>query len=137
MYFQGKPLYAFGYGLSYTSFAYNSIATNKEILEKDKDLTVSVSVTNTGKRDGEEVVQLYVKSIDSAIQQPIKALKSFQRIFLKAGETKTVALTLKAKNVEYWNTTKQQFELEKGQIEIQVGGSSDAVLLTKTITIQK
>jgi beta-glucosidase len=137
MYFQGKPLYAFGYGLSYTSFAYNSIATNKEILEKDKDLTVSVSVTNTGKRDGDEVVQLYVKSIDSAIQQPIKALKSFQRIFLKAGETKTVALTLKAKNVEYWNTTKQQFELEKGQIEIQVGGSSDAVLLTKTITIQK
>ena len=136
MYFQGKPLYAFGHGLSYTSFAYNSIATNKETLEKNKEITVSVSVTNTGKRDGEEVVQLYVKSIDSAIQQPIKALKSFQRIFLKAGETKTVALTLKAKNLEYWNTTKQQFELEKGQIEIQVGSASDAILLTKKITVK-
>ncbi|WP_281299150.1 glycoside hydrolase family 3 C-terminal domain-containing protein [Flavobacterium limnophilum] len=136
MYFQGKPLYAFGHGLSYTSFAYNSIKTNRDTLEKDKDLTVSVSITNTGKRDGEEVVQLYVKSIDSAIQQPIKALKSFQRIFLKAGETKTVALTLKAENLEYWNTTKQQFELEKGQIEIQVGGASDAILLTKKITVK-
>jgi beta-glucosidase len=136
MYFQGKPLYAFGHGLSYTGFAYNSIATNKETLEKNKDITVSVSVTNSGKRDGEEVVQLYVKSIGSAIQQPIKALKAFQRIFLKAGETKTVALTLKAKNLEYWNTTKQQFELEKGQIEIQVGSASDAILLTKKITVK-
>jgi beta-glucosidase len=136
MYFQGKPLYAFGHGLSYTSFAYNSIATNKETLEKNKEITVSVSVTNSGKRDGDEVVQLYVKSIESAIQQPIKALKSFQRIFLKAGETKTVALTLKAKNLEYWNTTKQQFELEKGQIEIQVGNASDKILLTKKIIVK-
>ena len=136
MYFQGKPLYAFGHGLSYTSFAYNSIKTNKETLEKNKEIAVSVSVTNTGKRNGEEVVQLYVKSIDSTIQQPIKALKAFQRVALKAGETKTVALTLKAKNLEYWNTNKQQFELEKGQIEIQVGIASDAIHLTKKITLK-
>lgn len=136
MYFQGKPLYAFGHGLSYTSFAYNSIATNKETLEKNKEIIVSVSVTNTGKRDGEEVVQLYVKSIGSAIQQPIKALKAFQRVALKAGETKTVVLTLKVKDLEYWNTTKKQFELEKGQIEIQVGSASDAILLTKKITVK-
>jgi beta-glucosidase len=136
MYFQGKPLYAFGHGLSYTSFAYNSIKTNKETLEKNKEIAVSVSVTNTGKRNGEEVVQLYVKSIDSTIQQPIKALKAFQRVALKAGETKTVALTLKAKNLEYWNTNKQQFELEKGQIEIQVGSASDAIHLTKKITLK-
>lgn len=136
MHFQGKPLYAFGHGLSYTSFAYNSVATNKEALEKNKEIIVSVSVTNTGKRDGEEVVQLYVKSIDSAIQQPIKALKSFQRIFLKEGETKTVALTLKANDLEYWNTSKKQFELEKGQIEIEVGSASDKILLTKKITVK-
>lgn len=135
MYFQGKPLYAFGHGLSYTSFAYNSITINKDTLEKDAAITVSVSVTNTGKWDGEEVVQLYIKSMNSAIQQPIKALKAFQRVALKAGETRIVALTLKAENLEYWNTDKQQFELEKGQIEIQVGGASDAILLTKKITI--
>ncbi|HEX9600033.1 MAG TPA: fibronectin type III-like domain-contianing protein, partial [Mariniflexile sp.] len=93
--------------------------------------------TNTGKRDGEEVVQLYIKSMGSAIQQPIKALKAFQRVSLKAGETKIVALTLKAKNLEYWNVSKQQFELEKGQIELQVGGASDAIFLTKKITIKK
>ena len=136
MYFKGKPLYAFGHGLSYTSFVYNSIATNKETLEEDKAITVLVSVTNTGKRDGEEMVQLYIKSIDSAIQQPIKALKSFQRVALKAGETKIVAMTLEAKNLEYWNIKKQQFELEKGQIEIQVGGASDAIRLTKKITVK-
>ena len=136
MYFQGKPLYAFGHGLSYTSFAYNSIKTNKETLVKDKDITVSVSITNIGNRDGEEVVQLYVKSIDSAIQQPIKALKAFQRVTLKAGETKIVNLILKAKDLEYWNTNQQQFELEKGQIEIQVGGASDAIHLTKKITVK-
>lgn len=136
MYFKGKPLYAFGHGLSYTSFTYNSIKTNKKTLEKDKDLSVSVSVTNTGKRDGEEVVQLYVKSIDSAIQQPLKALKAFQRIALKVGETKIVTLTLKAKDLEYWNTPQQQFELEKGQIEIQVGRASDAIQLTKKITVK-
>ena len=136
MYFQGKPLYAFGHGLNYTSFAYNSIKTNKETLESEKELAVLVSVTNTGKRDGEEVVQLYVKTMDSAIQQPIKALKAFQRVALKAGETKRVVLTLKPKNLEYWNTAKQQFELEKRQIEIQVGGASDAILLTKKITVK-
>ena len=136
MYFKGKPLYAFGHGLSYTSFAYNSIKTNKETLEKDKALAVTVSITNTGKRDGEEVVQLYVKSIDSAIQQPIKSLKAFQRVALKAGETKIVTLTLKAKNLEYWNTNNLQFELEKGAIEIQVGSASDKILLTKAITVK-
>jgi beta-glucosidase len=136
MYFKGKPLYAFGHGLSYTHFGYNSITTNKEILEKGKDLTVSVAVTNTGKRDGEEVVQLYVKTINSAILQPTKALKAFKRVALKAGETTLVALTVKAKNLEYWNTEKQQFELEKGQIEILVGSASDQILLAKKIIVK-
>ncbi|KQB43753.1 Beta-glucosidase-like glycosyl hydrolase [Flavobacterium daejeonense] len=135
MYFQGKPLYAFGHGLSYTSFTYNSMQLSKKNLKKDDVIKVSVSVTNTGKRDGEEVVQLYVKTINSAIQQPIKALKSFQRVALKAGETKIVDLILEAKSLEYWNSNKQQFELEKGQIEIQVGGSSEAIFLTQKIVI--
>jgi beta-glucosidase len=99
MYFQGKPLYAFGHGLSYTSFTYNSMHLSKKTLKKDDAIKVSVSVTNTGKRDGEEVLQLYVKSINSAIQQPIKALKSFQRVALKAGETKIVDLILEAKSL--------------------------------------
>lgn len=137
MYFKGKPLYAFGYGLSYTTFGYKTIETDKASLAKDGTITVNVTVSNTGSRDGEEVVQLYVKHLNSKVERPEKELKAFKRIALKAGETKTVALTLRAKDLEYWNTAKHRFELEPGSIELQAGGSSDAVALKKTINILK
>jgi len=135
MYFKGKPLYAFGFGLSYTTFAYKSIETSAAKLSKDGNLTVNVAVINTGSRDGEEVVQLYVKHTNSKVDRPEKELKAFKRIFIKAGETKTVALTLRAKDLEYWNTKNQKFELEKDIIELQAGGASDAIVLKKNITI--
>ena len=134
MYFKGKPLYAFGHGLSYTTFKYNSIDTNSETIAKNGEVKVVVSVTNTGNVDGDEVVQLYIKQLDSKVERPEKELKSFQRVFFKAGETKKVTLIVKAKDLEYWNTIKQQFELENNTIEIQVGSASDAILLTKKIT---
>lgn len=136
MYFKGKPLYAFGHGLSYTRFTYNNLSTNSTTLEKGKELKVDVLVTNSGKRDGDEVVQLYVKQLQSVVERPEKELKAFQRVFLKAGESKIVSLTLKAKNLEYWNVAKQRFELENNSFEIQVGSASDAILLTKKITIK-
>ncbi|MUV02863.1 beta-glucosidase [Flavobacterium rakeshii] len=137
MYFKGEPLYAFGYGLSYTSFAYKSIETGSNTLSKNKELEVKVTVSNNGKRDGEEVVQLYVKHLNSKVERPIKELKAFKRVPLKAGETKTVTLTVRAKDLEYWNTAKQRFELEPEDIELQIGGSSDAIALTKQISIKK
>ncbi len=88
-------------------------------------------IKNTGKRDGEEVVQLYIKHLNSKIQRPIKELKCFKRLFINAGETILVSLTLKAKDLEYWNTNKQRFELEKEQIKLQVGSASGKILLTK------
>ena len=136
MYFKKEPLYAFGHGLSYTTFNYSNLKTDKNQLMDKDSITVSFSVKNTGKMDGEEVVQLYVKHLNSKIQRPIKELKSFQRLFLNAGETKTVSLSLKAKDLEYWNTIKQQFELEEEQIELQVGSASDEILLTKKITVK-
>jgi len=136
MYFKGKPLYAFGYGLSYTTFAYKGISVEKESIKKGESSTVNVTVTNTGTRDGEEVVQLYVKHTDSKVERPAKALKAFKRVALKAGETKTVALTLRAKDLEYWDTKNQRFELEKGTLELQAGGSSDAIAVTKSIKTQ-
>jgi len=136
MYFKGKPLYAFGHGLSYTTFKYNSVETNSETVAKNGELKVIVSVTNTGKKDGDEVIQLYVKQLDSKVQRPEKELKAFQRVFFKAGETKNVSLTLKAKDLEYWNTTKQQFELENNAFEIQIGSASDNILQTKKITVK-
>jgi len=136
-YFKGKPLYAFGHGLSYTTFKYNSVETNLETIKKNDEVKVTVSITNSGYKDGEEVIQLYVKQLESKVERPEKELKAFQRIFFKAGETKKVSLILKAKDLQYWNVAKQQWELENNSIEIQIGSASDAIHLTKNITIQK
>ncbi|MCO6147959.1 glycoside hydrolase family 3 C-terminal domain-containing protein [Flavobacterium sp. NRK1] len=136
MYFKGKPLYAFGYGLSYTTFTYKGIDVEKESIKKGEAITVNVTVTNTGNRDGEEVVQLYIKHTDSKVERPVKELKAFKRVMLKAGETKTIPLTLRAKDLEYWNTKNQRFELEKESIELQAGGASDAITVTRTIRTQ-
>ncbi len=134
MYFKKKPLYAFGHGLSYTTFKYNSIETSSETISKNEELKVTVSVTNTGNKDGDEVVQLYVKQLESKVERPEKELKAFKRVFFKAGETKNVDLIVKAKDLGYWNTAKQVFELEKNTIEIQIGNSSDNILLKKKIS---
>ncbi|WP_278020163.1 glycoside hydrolase family 3 C-terminal domain-containing protein [Flavobacterium ginsengisoli] len=134
MYFKKKPLYAFGYGLSYTTFKYNSIETSSETISKIEELKVTVSITNTGNKDGDEVVQLYLKQLESKVERPEKELKAFKRVFFKAGETKNVDLIVKAKDLEYWNTGKQVFELEKNTIEIQIGNSSDNILLKKKIS---
>ncbi len=137
MYSIKEPLYAFGHGLSYTTFNYSNLKTDKNVLKDNDSITVSFNIKNTGKRNGEEVVQLYIKHLNSKKQRPIKELKSFKRLFINAGETKMVSLILKAKDLEYWNTNKQQFQLEQDQIELQVGGASDKILLTKKITIRK
>lgn len=133
MYSKKKPLYAFGHGLSYTTFKYNSIETSSETISKNGELKVTVSITNNGNKDGDEVVQLYAKQLESKVERPEKELKAFKRVFFKAGETKNVELILKAKDLEYWNTAKQTFELEKNTIEIQIGNASDNILLKKKI----
>ena len=135
-YFKGKPLYAFGHGLSYTTFKYNSVKTNSETISDNSEVKVTVSITNSGDRDGDEVVQLYVAHLDSKVQRPDKELKAFQRIFFKAGETKEVLLTFKAKDLQYWNVTKQQFELEKNTIELQIGSASDVIYLSKKLNVK-
>ena len=124
MYFKGKPLYPFGFGLSYTSFQFANFKTSANKLKNDGELTVSVDVTNTGSRTGDEVVQLYVQHIDSKVDRPNKELKGFQRITLKAGEKKTVTLPLKAENLAYWDTKLQKFVVEKDKIQLVIGNSS-------------
>jgi beta-glucosidase len=136
MYFKGKPLYAFGYGLSYTTFEYEKVAVSAGMLAKGNTVTVSVTLANTGTRDGEEVVQLYVAHPGSKIERPVKELKAFARVALKAGETKTVVLTLRAQDLEYWNVKKQRFELEPETLELQIGGSSDKIALKTSVITQ-
>lgn len=124
MYFQGQPQYPFGYGLSYTTFAYANLRTDAPRLGREGSVTVSVDLTNTGSRSGDEVVQLYVRYPGSKVARPLKQLRGFQRVTLAAGETKTVALPLAARDLAYWNAESQAWVVEPGRVELMVGGSS-------------
>jgi beta-glucosidase len=135
MYFKSKPLYPFGYGLSYTKFAYSNLKTSSSALNRDGTITVSVDVKNTGARAGDEVVQLYVKHLNSAVPRPIQELKGFKRVKLQAGEQKTVGIPLPAKLLAYWNSDKHSFEVEPDKIQIEIGSSSADLRAEKIITV--
>lgn len=122
MYFKGEPLYPFGYGLSYTTFKYDNLRVSSAVL-KDAE-TITVDVTNTGDRTGDEVVQLYVSHENSKVIRPIKELRGFSRITLRPGETKTVVFRLTPKDLAYWNTARHRFETEQDRVRVMVGGSS-------------
>ena len=136
MYFKGEPLYPFGYGLSYTTFDYSNLKTSADSLSKDGTLIVSVDVRNSGKVAGEEVVQLYVKHIDSAVPRPAEELRGFKRIAIKPGERKTVELLLPAKSLAYWDVDRHCLIVEPGKIELLVGRSSADICLKKTLTVK-
>jgi len=137
MYFQGDPLYPFGYGLSYTTFRYANLKTSVATLGAAGEIRVSVDVTNTGKRKGDEVVQLYVKHLNSAVGRPIKELKGFRRVTLMPGQTRTVVLPLKAETLAYWDMARQRWEVEADQVKLMVGSSSADVMLEKTVAVVK
>jgi len=122
-----EPLYPFGYGLSYTTFKYSNLKLDKTTLKRGDKLSVSVTVSNTGNYDGEEIVQLYIRDIAASIIRPVKELKAFQKIFLKAGELKTVTLTLKDKDISFYDADGNTV-LENGKFNVFVGGDSQNVL---------
>jgi beta-glucosidase len=136
MYFKGKPLYPFGYGLSYTTFRYSGLKTSATTLAKYGTITVRVNVKNAGNRAGEEVVQLYVKHLKSALEHPIQELRGFKRVALQPGEQKTVEIPLTAKSLAYWDTPQHAWIVESGKIEIRVGASSADERLKTTVTIE-
>jgi beta-glucosidase len=120
-YFTGTPLYGFGYGLSYTSFRYDLLQT-PAANESGKSIRVSVRVTNTGKKAGDEVVQLYVVNQNTAIKTPLKSLKGFQRIGLKPAESRVVRFTLSPEDLSYVDANGQRHPLI-GKVQIAIGGS--------------
>jgi beta-glucosidase len=135
MYFKGKPLYPFGYGLSYTTFEYSNLKTGSPALNRAGTVTVSVDVKNKGARAGDEVVQLYVKHLNSVVSRPEEELKGFKRVTLQPREQKTVEIPLPAESLAYWNTAKQAFEVEPDKILIEVGDSSADIRLQKAIDV--
>ena len=139
MYFQGKPLYAFGYGLSYTTFSYSNLRPASPSLSAGPSLTgtiqVSVDVTNTGSRAGDEVVQLYAKHMGSKVERPKEALVAFARITLQPRQTKTVTMELKAQQLAYWDTTRQAWVVETEPVKLMAGGSSDNLPLDSLLQV--
>lgn len=120
------PLYPFGYGLSYTTFQYGNIVLSDSIIQPGKEITASVLVTNTGKREGMETVQLYIHDIVGSISRPVKELKGFQKISLQPGETKKVSFTISVDDLKFYNAD-LNYVYEAGYFKIFIGGSSDDV----------
>ena len=127
-YFQGKALYPFGYGLSYTDFAYSSLQLPKSCDPTNKEIKVEVTVTNKGKQAGEEVVQLYVSHPDQKVLTPLTSLKGFQRVNLKAGESKKLSFLLTAKDLSCVDENGNLMMLP-GDIHIHVGGAAPVAAL--------
>ena len=119
-----EPLFPFGYGLSYTTFGYAHLKLSKSSLAPDGSVTASVDITNTGKRAGEEVVQLYVHDTRPQIDKPVRELKGFDKVALQPGETKTVQFTIQPRALAYFDTTGHQWKADAGDYEIQIGASS-------------
>jgi beta-glucosidase len=135
LYFKGTPLYPFGYGLSYTTFEYANLRATPSALSTNGSINISVEVKNAGTRAGEEVVQLYVRHLNSSVERPQIELKGFTRIPLHAGEKRVVQMTLPAERLAYWNVRNHRFEVEPDKIEIAVGGSSADLRLRKTVQV--
>lgn len=133
-FFEGKPLYAFGHGLSYTNFSYKKL----NIDAATDSVRVSFTLKNTGKYAGDEVAQLYVKyeGGDSALKMPLKQLKGFERIHLKKGESKQVTLTVPKAELRFWDEEKGQFYTPAGEYLFMVGAASDAIRLQQTVTLK-
>lgn len=126
------PLYSFGYGLSYTTFEYSNLRLSKEACTKDDSIIVSVDVANTGKQDGKEIVQLYINDVVSSLVTPVKELKGFSKVEIKAGEKKTVDITLKISELAIVMPD-ESYVVEPGEFEIMVGTDSRENSLLKTI----
>jgi beta-glucosidase len=134
-YFERQPLYPFGYGLSYTSFAYSNLRTSAETIPPTGALTISVDVQNTGRRTGDEVVQLYVRRLRSRVARPRQKLEGFARVEIAAGQKRTVELELTARQLAHWDSKHQRFVVESGEVELRVGRSSAGIELTKMVRV--
>ncbi|MEI7499518.1 MAG: glycoside hydrolase family 3 C-terminal domain-containing protein [Bacteroidota bacterium] len=129
------PQYPFGYGLSYTSFTYSNLQISAVDVPLGDDVTVSADVTNSGSRDGDEVVQLYLSDLNATIWVPEKELKGFERVALKAGETKTVTFKIGSEDYYLFDINTDKYIVEPGSFKVQIGGSSVNLPLSVTFNL--
>lgn len=131
-----KVMYPFGYGLTYSSFAYSNLKTTKDKYGKDEVISVSVEIKNTGKVAADEVAQLYVHRINPSVEWPEKELKAFSRVTLNPGESKTVKLEIPVKDLKYWNVKKQAWDDDLCPIQLLVGASAGDIKLKKEVALK-
>lgn len=129
-------LFPFGYGLSYTSFVYSDLKIDRERLTDEETMTVSVTVTNTGKIPGKEVIQLYVAGKTDGIPRPVRELRAFDKIYLEPGESKQITFTLGKRAFAYWNARNGKWSVSSGIYQIQIGKSSADIALKKEIWVE-
>jgi beta-glucosidase len=135
MYSKEKPLYPFGYGLSYTTFAYQGVALSAPHVNADGTVQVTVKVKNTGRRASDEVVQMYVQHMDSKVERPQLELKGFKRVHIAAGAVQSVTLDLKPRDLAYWDAAAHEWRVEKEPVRILAGGSSDKLPVQATLQV--
>ena len=135
-YFKGQPLYAFGHGLSYSTFEYANLRVSAPTVAKNGSVTISVTVKNTSARAGDEVAQLYVEHVGSKVPRPMKALKGFQRVSLKPGESRTIQLPLKADALAFWDDGTHAWTVEPGTVKLSIGSSSALIRSSTTLAVQ-
>lgn len=125
-----EPLYPFGYGLSYTTFDYSDVKLSSSAIDANGELTASVTVTNKGSKDGAEVVQLYIRDIVGSTTRPVKELKGFEKVFIKAGESKTVDFKITPEMLKFYNYD-LEYVFESGEFDVMIGGNSHDVKSAK------
>jgi len=129
------PAFAFGYGLSYTTFAYTSLEVDKTSFKKDETVTVKFRLSNTGKIAGAEVVQLYIWDKVASVARPVKELKGFEKVTLQPGESRTIQFVIDKEKLAFYNAD-LKWDMEPGEFEIMIGGSSDAIQLKQVIELK-
>jgi beta-glucosidase len=135
MYINGRPLFAFGHGLSYTTFKYGKLRLSDAQITADGQVTATIDVTNTGKREGDEVVQLYVHEVKPSVKRPAEELRGFRRIHLGPGETQSVAMTVPAAKLAFYDQNIHAFRVNPGPFQIMVGASSEDIRAKAAIEV--
>lgn len=131
-----KPLFSFGHGLSYTQFEYGRVSIDKKVMTTDETIKVSIPIKNIGNRDGAEIVQLYITDKQSSLPRPIKELKDFEKIFLKAGEEKTADFTITKDQLQFYDDRRQDWIVESGDFDVLIGASSTDIKQKISFTLQ-
>ena len=130
------PLFAFGHGLSYTTFEYGEATVSRKKMSRDGSVTVTVPVTNTGKRQGKEIVQLYITDCQASVMRPVKELKGFAKVDLAPGQTKKVKFEITAEHLSFFDDKQHAWVAEPGEFEALIGAASDDIRTAVSFTLK-